>query len=76
LPLIEKLKNQWHIRDTSRRILSRASDIQPEPEPDSFSQFARIDEGFLAWHFKIFDRRNEEIVAVNRAFRGFGREVC
>lgn len=31
--------------------------------------------GFLAWHFNIVDARGETVATVNRAFRGFGREV-
>jgi len=62
-------------RDQSRPLLSLASEVQPEPKLDSYAQFARIDEGFLAWHFGLFDRRGEEIATVKRAFRGFGREV-
>jgi hypothetical protein len=31
--------------EKSRRILSLASGPQPVPEPESFTQFARIDEG-------------------------------
>ena len=62
-------------RDVPHRILSTASDIQPEPALDSFTQIAKIDEGILAWHFRLFDRRGEEISTVKRAFRGFGREV-
>ena len=59
------------------RILSVASDPQPEPEPDShiFNQFSKIDAGFLAWDFPIHDARSEEIASVNRTWRGFGREV-
>lgn len=53
------------------------SDPQPEPEIDSdlFNQFARIDEGLLAWDFRLRNARGEEIASVIRAFRGFGREV-
>lgn len=65
-------------RDTPRRILSTVSEPQPEPkveESSKFTQFARIDQGFLAWHFNLVDARKEVIASVDRAFRGFGREV-
>lgn len=55
-----------------------ASDPQPEPDAADdvrFQQFARIDEGLLAWHFRLRDARGGELASVNRAFRGFGREV-
>jgi hypothetical protein len=66
-------------RDTSHRILSTVSQPQPEPAEEEiaskFTQFARIDQGFLAWHFNLVDARKEVIASVDRAFRGFGREV-
>lgn len=64
-------------RDKSHRILSVASEAQPEPalEPESFRQFAKIDQGFLAWHFTLLGARGEEIASVDRTFRGIGREV-
>lgn len=66
-------------RETPRRILSVVSDPE-QPEPDAvddvqYKQIARIDEGFLAWHFRLRDAGGNELAAVNRAFRGFGREV-
>lgn len=66
---------QLRVRQESRRILSVASEPQPEPELDSYHQFAKIDEGFFAWHFTLRDGRGDEVASVNRAFRGFGREV-
>jgi hypothetical protein len=62
-------------RTAPKAILSNASEPQPEPEPDHFAQFARIDEGFWAWHFTLRDSRGEEFASINRAFRGFGREI-
>ena len=56
-------------------ILSKISEPQPEPESDRFSQFAKIDEGFWAWHFTVRGSRGEELASINRAFRGFGREI-
>ncbi|KAH6918716.1 Scramblase [Coprinopsis sp. MPI-PUGE-AT-0042] len=60
-----------------KRILSLASEPQPEPEPTGpeFHQFGKVDSGFLAWRFPILNANNEEIAVIDRAFRGFGREI-
>ncbi|THH20389.1 hypothetical protein EW146_g968 [Bondarzewia mesenterica] len=55
--------------------MSVVDEPQPEPEPEQFTQFARIDEGLWAWHFNLRDARGEAIASINRAFRGFGREI-
>ena len=77
-------QQRWHpwrrrydlfLRQTPYRILSKVDEPQPEPEPDLFRQFAVIDGGFLAWHFALKDDQGLSIASVNRAFRGFGREV-
>ncbi|THH29634.1 hypothetical protein EUX98_g4546 [Antrodiella citrinella] len=76
----------WHIwrrkydlflRRKTLQIISNASDKQPEPEPepDMFHQFSRIDEGLWAWSFALRDHAGQDIASVNRAFRGFGREI-
>jgi hypothetical protein len=62
-------------RDTPVRILSTASEPQPEPTPDLYSQFGRVDGGFLEWNFKIVDADLRAIAHIDRTFRGFGREV-
>jgi hypothetical protein len=74
MSLVRALSN-YIPREDKYHILSIPSEPQPEPEPSTFSQFAKVDEGFLAWSFKIYDARAEEIAHINRAFRGFGREV-
>lgn len=58
-----------------RRILSTASEPQPEPESTIFTQFAKVDMGILSWHFGLSDRWGHELAYISRAFRGFGREV-
>ncbi|KAF8894479.1 Scramblase-domain-containing protein [Infundibulicybe gibba] len=63
------------IREAPGRIVSTVSEAQPEPEPSTFSQFAHVDSGFLAWHFLLHDSRGSEMAYVSRAFRGFGREI-
>ncbi|GJE95179.1 Scramblase-domain-containing protein [Phanerochaete sordida] len=83
-----EVQQRWHLwrrrydlflQETPRRILSVVSDTE-QPEPDAvddvqYKQIARIDEGFLAWHFRLRDAGGNELAAVNRAFRGFGREI-
>lgn len=84
LDTFAEAQQRWHLwrrrydlflREASHRILSTVDQPQPEPEPDMFQQFARIDDGFLSWHFNLRDARGHPIATVNRAFRGFGREV-
>ena len=84
LDTFAEVQQRWHlwrrrydlfIRQTPHRILSTVDEPQPEPEPDTFQQFAEIDGGILAWHFTLRDAQGLPIASVNRAFRGFGREV-
>ncbi|KAI0256731.1 Scramblase-domain-containing protein [Lactifluus subvellereus] len=84
LDTFAEAQQRWHLwrrrydlflRATPEVILSKASERQPEPEPDHFAQFAKVDEGFWAWHFTLRDSRGEELASVSRAFRGFGREI-
>ncbi|KAI0673066.1 Scramblase-domain-containing protein [Trametes maxima] len=84
LDTFAEVQQRWHpwrrrydlfLRETPLRILSVLNEPQPEPEPEQFSQFAKIDDGFLAWHFTLRDAQGQAIANVNRAFRGFGREV-
>ncbi|KAK7449677.1 hypothetical protein VKT23_013150 [Stygiomarasmius scandens] len=88
LDTFAEVQQLWHlwrrrydlfIRQGPQRILSLASDPQPELEPDrdghTFSQIARVDEGFLAWDFALRDVYNREMAFISRSFRGIGREV-
>ncbi|KAF5387121.1 hypothetical protein D9615_001633 [Tricholomella constricta] len=68
-------KYDLYLREGRRRILSTTSGRQPEPETSKFTQFAKVDMPFLAWHFRLFDGRGEEFAFISRAFRGFGREL-
>jgi len=85
LDAFAEVQQRWHlwrrrydlfIRHGPRRILSLVSDPQPEPEPESYHQMAKIDEPFLAWDFVLRGAQGKEVASVSRAFRGFGREVC
>ncbi|KAG9318326.1 Scramblase-domain-containing protein [Chiua virens] len=65
-------------RSTPHRALTiLGSDLEPErtPREAHFQQFARVDEGLWAWYFVLRDAQGEGIASVNRAFRGFGREI-
>lgn len=84
LDTFAEVQQRWHpwrrrydlfLRQASHRILSLADEPQPEPDPEMFTQFARIDDGFMAWHFTLRDGASQPLANVNRAFRGFGREV-
>ncbi|KAF8630376.1 hypothetical protein AX15_002938 [Amanita polypyramis BW_CC] len=65
------------LREEPRRVLSLAHDTQPEPEPEplTYRQFARVDSGFLSWHFPLYDDAGRENAFISRAFRGLGREI-
>ncbi|KAI0665112.1 Scramblase-domain-containing protein [Cubamyces menziesii] len=84
LDTFAEVQQRWHLwrrkydlflRQDPRRILSLVNEPQPEPETDLFNQFAKIDEGILAWDFTLRDAYGQGIASVNRAFRGFGREL-
>ncbi|KAH9857035.1 Scramblase-domain-containing protein [Lenzites betulinus] len=84
LDTFAEVQQRWHpwrrrydlfLRDTPLRILSTVNEPQPEPEPELFRQFAKIDGGFWAWHFTLADAQGQAFASVNRAFRGFGREL-
>jgi hypothetical protein len=60
---------------TMGHTLPKAGEQLPELQLENFVQFAKIDEGFWAWHFTLRGSRGEELASINRAFRGFGREI-
>lgn len=62
-------------RQGPQRILTPASDPQPEPDTSVYSQFSKVDAGFLAWDFRLVDGKGSEFAQISRAFRGIGREV-
>jgi len=41
----------------------------------TFYQVAKVDAGFLAWHFRLLDESGNKIASIDRAFRGIGREL-
>jgi len=81
-----EVQQVWHpwrrrydlfLSESRHKMLSLASEPQPAPEPEgsTFHQFALVDSGFLAWRFGILDANGAEIAAIDRAFRGLGREI-
>ncbi|KAK2467023.1 hypothetical protein APHAL10511_001281 [Amanita phalloides] len=66
------------LREKHRRVLSITHEAQPDrqqSEPSIYKQFAKVDSGFLAWDFPLFDHTGRDIGFISRAFRGFGREI-
>jgi len=47
---------------------------RPE-DSKSYYQIAKVDAGFLSWNFHILDEQGKVMAHIERAFRGFGREV-
>lgn len=79
-----EVQQVWHpwrrrydlfLRESESRILSVASDVQPEPPTSIYAQCAKVDSGFLAWDFRLYNDQGEEVVFISRSFRGFGREI-
>ncbi|KAI0035724.1 Scramblase-domain-containing protein [Vararia minispora EC-137] len=88
LDTFAEVQQVWHpwrrcydlfLKDTPRRMLTLANEPQPEPGADvigdEFVQFAKIDQGFLAWDFFLRDVADDQFALVSKKFRGFGREV-
>ncbi|KAF5391829.1 hypothetical protein D9757_001799 [Collybiopsis confluens] len=82
LDTFAEVQQIWHpfrrrydlfLRESPKRILSLASDLQPEPELDSdtFNQMGKVDAPFLAWNFTVEDAAAQEIAFISRNFRGF-----
>lgn len=84
LDTFAEVQQRWHLwrrrydlffREDPRRILTVATEPQPQPETELFQQLARVDEGLLAWDFRLRDASGHEFASIRRAFRGFGREL-
>ncbi|TEB35939.1 Scramblase-domain-containing protein [Coprinellus micaceus] len=84
LDTFAEVQQVWHIwrrrydlflQEKKRRVLSLASDPQPEPPLATFQQIAQVDSGFLAWRFPILDENGKVMAVIDRAWRGFGREI-
>ncbi|SRR6266404_9105336 len=68
-------KTSFTDRVTTEHTLPNTGVHLPEPQRHHFVQFAKIDEGLLAWDFTLRGSRGEELASISRAFRGFGREM-
>lgn len=84
LDTFAEVQQRWHLwrrrydlffREDPRRILTVATEPQPQPETELFQQLARVDEGLLAWDLRLRDASGHEFASIRRAFRGFGREL-
>ncbi|KAI6043140.1 Scramblase-domain-containing protein, partial [Pisolithus marmoratus] len=86
LDTFAEVQQEWHLwrrrynlflKTNPLRVLTPVSitDSEPEYPRVQFKQFARIDEGLLAWNFLVKNADGEGIATIQRAFRGFGREA-
>lgn len=67
-PIVGESQQQWHPWRRKYNL------FQARPD-EVYSQFARIDGGFLAWDFWLKDRDDRLCATINRNFRGLGREL-
>ncbi|KAF9567583.1 Scramblase-domain-containing protein [Agrocybe pediades] len=42
---------------------------------ETFYQIGKVDAGFLSWTFNVTEERGQVMAKIERAFRGFGREI-
>ncbi|KIO13185.1 hypothetical protein M404DRAFT_122509 [Pisolithus tinctorius Marx 270] len=85
LDVFAEVQQEWHLwrrrynlflKTKPLRVLTPISSTDSEPESpgEQFNQFARIDEGLLAWNFVVRNSDGDGMATIQRAFRGFGRE--
>lgn len=72
--LIGEVQQRWHLYKRRYELFLRRS-AQQEGDADNFVQFAQIDAGFLSWTFLMQDADSKLVGAIDRNFRGFGREI-
>ncbi|KAI6019746.1 Scramblase-domain-containing protein [Pisolithus orientalis] len=86
LDIFAEVQQEWHLwrrrynlflKTKPLRVLTPISSTDSEPESpgEQFNQFARIDEGLLAWNFVLRNSDGDGMATIQRAFRGFGREI-
>ncbi|KAJ1020320.1 hypothetical protein NDA18_005916 [Ustilago nuda] len=74
LELIGKVQQRWHLYKRRYELfLSRQG--EEEGEMERMEQFAQIDAGLLGWTFLMQDAESKLVGAIDRNFRGFGREI-
>lgn len=71
LELIGEVQQRWHLYKRRYELFLKRN----EGEGESFVQFAQIDARFLSWTFLMQDADSKLVGAIDRNFRGFGREI-
>ncbi|KAH7929793.1 Scramblase-domain-containing protein [Leucogyrophana mollusca] len=81
---VQRLKDLHEYTPQGEPVLDTFAEVQQEwhlwrRRYDLFlryiAMFARVDEGLWAWYFNMLDAHGNPIATINRAFRGFGREI-
>ncbi|PWN54439.1 Scramblase-domain-containing protein [Violaceomyces palustris] len=91
LELIGEVQQRWHLYRRKYDLFLRRRPEDDEDEQRSgegagaqtevgdarldFDQFAEIDSGLLSWNFLMQDGDGKLVGAIDRNFRGFGREI-
>ncbi|KNZ60546.1 hypothetical protein VP01_1539g3 [Puccinia sorghi] len=73
--VIGESQQEFHLwRRRYNLFSSRPSSLHPNSSLH-LQQFARIDAGFLAWHFEARDQLNKPLASISKDFTGFAREI-
>ncbi|SNX87842.1 uncharacterized protein MEPE_06553 [Melanopsichium pennsylvanicum] len=77
LELIGEVQQRWHLFKRKYELFLRRKGKEGGQGGmgEAFEQFAQIDGGFLTWTFLMQDAENKLVGAIDRNFRGFGREI-
>ncbi|CCF49146.1 hypothetical protein NDA11_005380 [Ustilago hordei] len=74
LELIGEVQQRWHLYKRRYELFLRRQG-EEEGEVERMEQFAQIDAGLLSWTFLMQDAESKLVGAIDRNFRGFGREI-
>ncbi|KAK6422463.1 hypothetical protein LTR95_016678 [Oleoguttula sp. CCFEE 5521] len=74
-PLRRKYHLFAHRPDSVDETSSAMTERSAQSQAGNLSQFAAIDAQMLSWDFNLTSNDSKTIGAVNRNFRGFGREI-
>ncbi|KAF9483860.1 Scramblase-domain-containing protein [Pholiota conissans] len=86
-PVLEtfgEVQQIWHLwrrrydlflREQVPMELLASDETQIQPSHPVYHQIAKVDAGFLAFDFSVRNEQEIEIARIERAFRGFGREI-
>ncbi|OQO14010.1 hypothetical protein B0A48_00885 [Cryoendolithus antarcticus] len=72
-PSVDETSQASNAASASR--IAALTNSNPQPEAGNLAQFAAIDAQMLSWDFNLTSTDAKTIGAVNRNFRGFGREI-